>query len=205
MTTVDTFPKKPMNKSGWIDGTAASVDVDRTGKVGRIRGRRTAAVTILSLIFILLTAGGCTSKSEPERPAASPQLHLVAVLYGKYISAHDGQMPPDQDALVRYVESSEQDVLMRRGLKSAEEIFAPPADRPRIVVLYRDPRERLGTNYVAIEEQRIDEEQAEGQQATGQNTRRRWLAADVLGVGEEITEVEADRILAETGEAADKI
>ena len=147
---------------------------------------------LLVLATTLLAVSGCWN--GPTKPTESVRLHVVAVLYGKYLSAHEGQMPASQEELVKYVDSNEQDLLQRRGFKSAEEVFAEPADHSRILVLYRDQRERLQTAYVAIEERKLHEVGTEGKKIAS-----KWFAADVLGAAQEIDEQQAKRVLAEAG------
>jgi hypothetical protein len=147
---------------------------------------------LIALTFILFAEIGCSN--GPARPTESVRLHVVAVLYGKYLAAHEGQMPASQEELVKFVDTNEQDLLQRRGFKAAEELFAEPADKSRILVLYRDQRDRLHTDFVAIEERKLPAVGAEGKKIAS-----KWFAADILGAAKEIDEQQAKRVLAEAG------
>jgi hypothetical protein len=121
-------------------------------------------------------------------------LHVIAVLYGRFLSAHGGQMPADQQELIDFINENEKDLLFRRGIKSAEELFEESAGQGKVLVLYRDHRERLQTEFVAIEEQRVTEMGGDGQ-----IVRSKWFAADALGAAQEIDKAQAKRVLAEAG------
>ena len=103
-------------------------------------------------------------------------------------------MPGDQQELIDYVNSDEQDILKRRGYKSAEEIFAEKPGESRVLVLYRDQRERLQTEYVAVEEQTSPVISGAEKAA-----KSKWFAADMLGATREIDREQARRVLAESG------
>jgi hypothetical protein len=167
------------------------------------RIRQTLALSSMLLLsaFSLLSNGGCSSNLAPPGKSASPRLHLVAALYGKYVSANGGEMPADEQDFIKYVDSNEREVLQRYGFRSAEDIFIEAADRPRLIVLYRDQRQRLPTEFVAIEEEKSTGEELKGQTADAHNSRSKWVAADVLGIGQEISAAEANRVLADVAAA----
>jgi hypothetical protein len=157
----------------------------------------------LSLALLLLglpSLTGCSS--PPPRPKESPRLHVIAVLYGKYLSAHDGKMPADEKEFAEYIDTNERDILLRQGCKSAQELVAPTHDPQRLVVLYRDQRERSSTEWVAIEKQEF--EQKDSKSPGGVKKRVCWFAANVGGVGQQIKEEEANRILAEQSPREEK-
>jgi hypothetical protein len=156
----------------------------------------TAIGAWLLLILACVSQSGCSKAHGPT--ADSPRLHLVSVLYGKYMAAHEGQMPADRDELIKFIDSSERDVIQRHGYRSGEEIFTEKADQPRVIVLYRDQRERLQTDYVAIEEQNVQVNTPEGRKNW-----RKWFAADSLGVPYEINQEQANRVLTEVTQGAD--
>ncbi|MEX0613651.1 MAG: hypothetical protein WD738_09385 [Pirellulales bacterium] len=183
--------------NGWNEKAKAENAANQV--FGTIVSRLTTPSAILLSLIMLLLNGGCWSQSVPPRPQSSTRLHLVSVLYGRYLSANDGKMPRNQEELVEYIDENEGEVLQRRSLSSGEEIFKAPPGGSRIVVLYREPRERLKTEYVAIEEQKMDPKNGDGEKS-----RSRWFAADVLGVGQEIDQVEAARMLTEAGDDAEK-
>ena len=58
-----------------------------------------------SLAFCLLGQSGCSSRTKSSPATASPRLHMVAVLYGKYVSAHGGELPTDEQDFVAYVDA----------------------------------------------------------------------------------------------------
>jgi hypothetical protein len=148
----------------------------------------------IGLLILLSTGsflGGCSS--GPSGAIESPRLHVIAVLYGRYLSAHDGQMPADRDEFIAFINANAREVLLRRGFNSAEEILAESADKPRLIVLYRDLRERLQTEYTVIEEQPY------AAPGSGGSVARRWFAADQLGIAREIDKEQAQRVLAEAG------
>jgi hypothetical protein len=169
----------------------------------RIRRALVLSSTLLSLAFTFVPNSGCSSKVAPSEKSASHRLHLVAVLYGKYLSAN-GEMPADQKELVNYVDSNQREILQRYGLRSAEDIFIEAAGQPRLVVLYRDQRQRLPTEFVAMEEEKAIGEQLHGQKTDAQDSRSKWVAADMLGIGQEISAAEANRVLADVSAAANK-
>jgi hypothetical protein len=160
--------------------------------VARLSARdasRTFALCFVALIAVI----GCSAAPQTS-PAESPRLHVVSVLYGRYLSAHGGQMPATRDDLVQYINENERDLLIRRGFENAQQLLEPAEARPRLIVLYRDQRDRLQTEYVAIEEHPNET------RAADQSKRRStWFAADVLGAARPIDEQQAERVLAETG------
>jgi len=145
------------------------------------------------LIFLLLALSGCSS--APPKPVESSRLHVIAVLYGKYLSANSGKMPADEQEFAAYIDGNEKDILFRRGCKTAQDLLAPIHDPQQLVVLYRDHRQRLNTEWVAIEKQEVEERDSKSQGVV--QKRVRWFAADVGGIGQQIKEEEANRILAE--------
>jgi hypothetical protein len=150
----------------------------------------------LLLSALLLLHSGCTSQATPI--AASPRLHLVSVLYGKYTSANSGEMPADQQQLVSYIDANEREVLQRHSMRSGDDLFVKIPGKPQVVVIYREPRQNLKTEFVALEQQKIkDVNHPAGRTA--------WIASDSLGIGQEISEDEAQRILTETTRSAEKI
>jgi hypothetical protein len=179
---------------------------DRTLAGGNFwsRCKPTWGSVVLLLAFCWLGQSGCSSRNKTSHVTASPRLHMVAVLYGKFASAHGGQLPTDEQEFVAYVDANEREVLQRYGLRSSQDIFTESADRPRLVVLYRDPRERLKSNFVAIEQRTTKDPKsktsANGALAGGDT----WVAADLLGVGCEISADTANRILAEATQTAEK-
>jgi hypothetical protein len=170
----------------------------------RVRPTLVLSSMLLLLAFTVLPNSGCSSKLAPSKKSASPRLHLVAALYGKYLSSNGGEMPADEQEFVKYVDSNEREVLQRYGFRSAEDIFIETADRPRLIVLYRDQRQRLPTEFVAMEEEKVSGEKVKGQKADVHNSRSKWVAADVLGIGQEISATEANRVLADVAAAANK-
>jgi|SoiMethySBSTD1v2_1073268.scaffolds.fasta_scaffold1104091_1 hypothetical protein len=144
------------------------------------------------LVAAVLTLPGCSNSRTS--PAESPRLHVVSVLYGRYVAAHEGEMPASREELVNFIDESERDILQRRGYKSAEELFDESASHQRLIVLYRDQRDRLQTEFVAIEERSHDEKTPEGIVR-----RSKWFAADTLGAAQAIDEQQAKRVLAEAG------
>ena len=167
---------------------------------GAVVGRRVLSwKAIIAMAFsvplacLLLALSGCSN--APLIPVESSRLHVIAVLYGKYLSAHSGKMPADEQEFAAYIDGNEKDILFRRGCKSAQDLLAPSHDPQRLVVLYRDQRERLSTDWVAIEKQEFEEKDAKSQGIV--QKRVRWFAANVGGVGQQIKEEEANRILAE--------
>jgi len=170
---------------------------DSTGAVVRRRVLSWKAIIAMTssvpLIFLLLALSGCSS--APPKPVESSRLHVVAVLYGKYLSANSGKMPADEQEFAAYIDGNEKDILFRRGCKSAQDLLAPTHDPQQLVVLYRDHRQRLNTDWVAIEKQEVEEKDSKSQGVV--QKRVRWFAADVGGIGQQIKEEEANRILAE--------
>jgi hypothetical protein len=147
----------------------------------------------VSLACLLLALSGCSS--APPKPVESSRLHVIAVLYGKYLSANSGKMPADEQEFAAYIDGNEKDILFRRGCKSAQDLLASSHDPQRLVVLYRDHRQRLNTEWVAIEKQEVEEKDSKSQGVV--QKRVRWFAANAGGVGQQIKEEEANRILAE--------
>ena len=170
----------------------------------RVRPTLVLSSMLLLLAFTLLPNSGCSSKSAPSGKSASPRLHLVAALYGKYVSAHRGEMPADEQEFVTYIDANERELLQRYGLRSGQDLFTEAAGRPRLIVLYRDQRHRLPTEFVVIEEEKVSSEGVKGQKVDTRTSRSNWVAADVLGIGQEISADEANRVLADAAAAANK-
>jgi hypothetical protein len=155
---------------------------------------KVAAAHNLSFVFLLalVTADGCSNRLP--QPAESVRLHDVALLYGKYLTAHNGQMPASRDELVRFADSNEHETLRQRGYLSADDVFCEQADDSRIIVLYRDLRERLQTEFVAIEERKLG-----ALRDAGSKISSKWFATGVQGPPQEIDEQQARRVLIEAG------
>jgi hypothetical protein len=151
-----------------------------------------AMASSVPLILLLLALSGCSS--APPKPVESSRLHVVAVLYGKYLSANSGKMPADEQEFAAYIDGNEKGILFRRGCKSAQDLLASIHPQ-QLVVLYRDHRQRLNTDWVAIEKQEVEERDSKSQGVV--RKRVRWFAADVGGIGQQIKEEEVNRILAE--------
>src|SRR5436190_1765628 len=75
----------------------------------------TSSVTLAVLLLALSGLTGCGTAPRP--PAESSRLHVIAVLYGKYLSAHDGKMPTNEQEFAEFINSNEKDILFRRGCK----------------------------------------------------------------------------------------
>ena len=76
-----------------------------------------APLACLLLCVSVLT--GCVS--PPQKPVESSRLHVIAVLYGKYLAVHSGEMPADAKEFAEYIDMNERDILLRHGCKSAQE------------------------------------------------------------------------------------
>src|SRR6476660_5947386 len=93
------------------------------GQFEKQYGSRAYAVVHLATVCLwsacmLLASSGCFKKTSPAHLSASPRLHLVALMYGKYMSAHQGEMPADEQEFVSYIDTNEREVLQRYGLRS---------------------------------------------------------------------------------------
>jgi hypothetical protein len=152
-----------------------------------------SSLPLLCVAVWLATLAGCGS--GPPKHVESSRLHVVAVLYGKYLSAHDGEMPANEQELAEFIDTNEQDILLRNGCKSAQELIASNREPQQLVVLYRDHRERLNTDWVAIEKQEVEHKDSKSQGAA--RKRFCWFAVNVGGLGKEIKDDEASHILVE--------
>jgi hypothetical protein len=106
-------------------------------------------------------------------------------------------MPADQNEFVDYVDTNEREVLQRYGLRSAGDLFIEAADRPRLIVMYRDQRQRRPTEFVALEEAKVGQGTMKRAVNDGPKSGSKWVAADRLGIGQEISADEANRVMAD--------
>ena len=80
---------------------------------------------------------GCTGKTE--QPSEVQNLQVLASLYGRYITQHRGQPPPDEAALRKFIPTLSPDELRAMGVDTSnlDKLFTSPRDGQPYVVSYR--------------------------------------------------------------------
>jgi hypothetical protein len=104
----------------------------------RVRHRlhHVARIALVPLCALWL---GCTGKTE--QPAEVKNLQMLATLYGRYISTHRGQPPPDEAALKKFIPTLSADELRAMGVdtNNLDTLFTSPRDGQPYVVHYKQP------------------------------------------------------------------
>jgi hypothetical protein len=151
---------------------------------GRVR------VLIVGLVGLGgLTLAGC-SKSGGQLPDNEAHLKALAILYGRYVSAHRGMGPTDEVDLKKFIQSFPSGDLesLRVDPNDLDKTFTSPRDKQPYGVAYKtrggSPGGPGGGPMVAWEQ-------------TGSGGKR--VVADSLGKIEEIDEAEFNKRFAALG------
>jgi hypothetical protein len=120
---------------------------------------------VLLICATSFAAIGCSRTTE--QPSEVKHLQVLASLYGRYITKHRGQPPPDEAALKKFIPTISPDELRALGVDSSnlDALFTSPRDGQPYVVRYRQSAsvvayEREGKNgkrYVAYSNTKVEE------------------------------------------------
>ena len=130
-----------------------------------IRVCRLARPGVLWLCAVLLAVASCSRRTE--QPAEVKNLQLLASLYGRYISQHRGQAPPDEAALKKFIPTLSAGELTAMGVDASnlDTLFTSPRDGQPYVVRYRqsgtvvayEKEGKNGKRYVAYSNTQVEE------------------------------------------------
>ena len=98
------------------------------------RNQRLALVVAAGAVV----AAGCGSgvkQSEPQDPATA-RMKTLAVVYGRYVARHRGQLPTDKTALKTFMRTEGKELVAERAVTNIDELFVSPRDGKPLVVTY---------------------------------------------------------------------
>ena len=97
---------------------------------------------------------GCRNANQPAAPVES-NLKILAVLFGRYLSQHQGRTPPDAVAFKKFVSELRPEELQMLKVTDVEKMFVSPRDGQPYVVRYGTklpPPGPQGASIVAYEQ-----------------------------------------------------
>jgi hypothetical protein len=106
---------------------------------------------LLHWIAVVTLFVGCTNASTGQPP--TNKLGALAVFYGRYVAAHGGRAPVNQEDLIGFVKKTGEQSLKQFGIAKAEDLFAPSGDGKNIVVAYGQPNPTDPNPIIAYEDQ----------------------------------------------------
>jgi len=108
---------------------------------------RLAAGLCLTLSLAAMVQIGCTSQQEQvAQEQEESNLTLLKNLIGQYQARNRGQLPPNEQALRKYIEEYGQYMLNKSGAATVDDLLTSERDGKKFVVLYGKP--------IVVDEQR---------------------------------------------------
>ncbi len=124
-------------------------------------GRRSAAA--LGAIWLawagLILASGCGPSQSQSAPRESSNLKPLALLYGRYLGAHQGNPPPNEAALKSFIQSLPPEQLSSMRATDVDKLFVSSRDGQPYVVVYgktTGPPGTGGAPIIAYEQTGVD-------------------------------------------------
>jgi hypothetical protein len=126
----------------------------------------------LAVSFLFAAATGCDRGGKQAVEREESNLKPLALLYGQYISKHQGKRPANKDEFVKYLQGNPE--LVKRFAKDTpiEQLFVSSRDKKEYVVAYGPGRQGVNPSQDVIA---YEQEGLEG---------KRWIATSVGEVRE---------------------
>ena len=113
---------------------------------------------LLRLVIVIgcaIAVAGCSS-TPPEAKPEMGNLKALGILYGKYVGAHNGQMPPNEEEFVKYLKSGESSALQQFKVSDVSKLLVSPRDGTPLTVVYGKELVTDPNAFVAYESQAVD-------------------------------------------------
>jgi hypothetical protein len=112
---------------------------------------------VLAMLVALLVSG-CGGTRTASQKTEQSTLKPLAVFYGRYISSHMGQPPPNEEEFKKFVSSLPAEDLKGFNLTSADQVFVSDRDKQPYKVIYgvpSGPPGPAGAPVIAYEQQGV--------------------------------------------------
>jgi len=101
-----------------------------------------------------LVTAGCQQGTGRQVPDVEANVKNLAIFFGRYVSQHRGQTPPDKESFKKFIASHPAAELAALKITDVEQMFVSPRDKQPYVVRYGftlPPPSPTGSPVVAYE------------------------------------------------------